>query len=164
MSGRQHYERSEVVAASAEEVFDFVDDHAQFSAHMGTGSWMMGGGHMEVDLDDKQGRAVSSHIRMRGVLLGVEILLDEVVSVHERPARKEWETVGSPQLIVIGSYAMGVHLTLDAGGTLVRIFIDYDLPSGPVTHELGRLFGNVYARWCVDQMLDGVIQQFPRGR
>jgi hypothetical protein len=49
---------------------------------------------------------------MRGVVLGVEILLDEVVSVHERPARKEWETVGSPQLIVIGSYAMGVHLSV----------------------------------------------------
>ena len=164
MSARQHYERSQAVGAAAEAVFDFVDDHAQFSAHMGKGSWMMGGGHMEVDLDDKQGRSVGSHIRMRGSVLGVEIELDEVVSVHERPSRKEWETVRSPKLIVIGSYTMGVHLTPDASGTLVRVFIDYDLPSGPVTHELGRLFGNVYAKWCVDQMLEGAIQRFSQAR
>jgi hypothetical protein len=41
------------------------------------------------------------------------------------------------------------------------VFIDYELPSGVVTHELGRLFGNVYAKWCVDQMLEGVVQHFP---
>jgi len=160
MNEAQHYERSQVVGAGREEVFDFVDDHVQFSAHMGKSSGMMAGGRMDVDMDEKQGRAVGSHIRMRGAILGVEIFLDEVVTVHDRPTRKEWETVGLPHLIVIGSYRMGVHLGSDAGGTLVRVFIDYDLPSGVVTHELGRLFGNVYAKWCVDQMLEGVVQHF----
>ncbi len=161
MNERQHYERSQIVGASIEEVFDFVDDHVQFSAHMGKSSGMMVGGSMDVDLDEREGQSVDSHIRMRGSILGVEIFLDEVVTVHERPSRKEWETVGSPHLIVIGSYKMGVHLTPGESGTLVRVFIDYDLPSGVVTHELGRLFGNVYAKWCVDQMLEGVVQRFP---
>ena len=66
--------------------------------------------------------------------------LDEVVTVRERPNRKEWETVGSPQLLVIGSYGMGVEIVPDALGSLVRVFIDFDLPSGTITHRLGRLF------------------------
>jgi len=164
MNERHHYERSQVVDATAEAVFDFVDDHAQFSAHMGKSSWMMGGGHMTVEMDEQRGQAVGSHIRMGGSMMGSEISLDEVVTVHDRPSRKEWETVGSPRLIVIGSYRMGVHLTPESGGTLVRVFIDYDLPSGGVTHELGRLFGGVYAKWCVDQMLKGTVEHFPGPR
>ncbi len=160
MSARQHYERSQVVDAPMKAVFDFVDDHEQFSAHMGKSSWMMGGGHMTVDMDERRGQSVGSHIRMAGSMMGVEISLDEVVTVHDRPSRKEWETVGSPHLIVIGSYRMGVHLAPADRGTLVRVFIDYDLPSGSVTHELGRLFGGVYAKWCVDQMLEGTAQRF----
>lgn len=161
MSERQRYERSQIVGATADEVFAFVDDHEQFSAHMGKSSWMMGGSHMGVDMDDRHGRSVGSHIRMRGSMMGVEIDLDEVVSVHDRPHRKEWETVGTPHLIVIGSYAMGVHLTPVTGGTSVLVFIEYDLPVGAVGHQLGRLFGGVYAKWCVDQMLEGVVQRFP---
>ena len=103
MNERQHYERSQVVEATAERIFDFVDDHEQFSAHMGKSSWMMGGGHMSVDMDEQRGQSVGSHIRMGGSMMGVEISLDEVVTVHDRPSRKEWETVGSPHLIVIGS-------------------------------------------------------------
>ncbi len=76
--------------------------------------------------------------------------------------RKEWATVGTPHLIVVGSYTMGAHLTPHGDGTLVRLFIDYDLPSGPVTDELGRLFGTVDARWCVDQMMEGVVHRFRR--
>jgi len=160
MNKPQHYERSQIVRASREEVFDFVDDHVQFSAHMAKSSGMMAGGRMDVDIDERQGRSVGSHIRMRGSILGVEIFLDEVVTRHDRPSLKEWETVGTPHLIVVGAYKMGVHLTGDASETLVRVFIDYDLPSGPVAHELGRLFGTVYAKWCVDKMLEGVVQHF----
>jgi hypothetical protein len=127
---------------------------------MGKSSWMMGGGHMTVDMDDRRGQSVGSHIRMGGSMMGVDISLDEVVTVHDRPSRKEWETVGSPHLIVIGSYTMGVQLFPVPDGTRVRVFIDYDLPSGAVTHELGRLFGGVYAKWCVDQMLEGAVQYF----
>jgi hypothetical protein len=148
MNERQHYERSEIVAASSEDVFDFVDDHAKFSAHMGKSSGMMAGGRMDIEMDERRGRAVGSHIRMRGSILGVEIFLDEVVTVHDRPSRKEWETVGSPHLIVVGCYKMGVHLTSHVGGTLVQVFIDYELPSGVVTHELGRLFGK-----CLREMV-----------
>ncbi len=76
MNERAHYERSQDVEATAEVVFDFIDDREQFSAHMGQSSWMMGGGTMTVDMDERRGRSVGSHIRMRGSMLGVEVHLD----------------------------------------------------------------------------------------
>ena len=40
------------------------------------------------------------------------------------------------------------------------MFIDYDLPGGLVTRWLGRIFGAWYAKWCVDQMLEGALEVF----
>ena len=42
----------------------------------------------------------------------------------------------------------------------MTVFIDYALPDGVVTYWLGRLFGGMYAKWCVNQMLDGVVTHF----
>ena len=70
-----------------------------------------------------------------------------------------WETVGAPRLLVIGAYSMGVQITPERAGSRFRVFIDYRLPDGLVTYWLGWLFGGLYARWCVDQMLTGVVKQ-----
>lgn len=43
-STTRHYEESTAIPASAQQVFDFVDDHSRFSSHMSQSSWMMGGG------------------------------------------------------------------------------------------------------------------------
>jgi hypothetical protein len=65
---------------------------------------------------------------------------------------------------VIGEYEMGIRITPEAGGSRVRVFINYELPKGWATYWLGRLFGRFYAKWCVDQMLVGVARAFPRRR
>ena len=75
-----HLERSTFIDGSPEEVFGFVDDHARFSSHMTDSSWMMAGGRMNVELDDGKGRAVGSHIRLSGRVLGVRLHLDEVIT------------------------------------------------------------------------------------
>ena len=72
---------------------------------------------------------------------------------------KVWETVGAPRLLVIGAYSMGLKITSEARGSRLRVFIDYQLPEGWVTYWLGWLFGRFYARWCVGQMLTGVLKQ-----
>ncbi len=105
---------------------------------------------MSVDIDDQHGQAVGSHIRMGGRAFGLRISLDEVVTAHEPPRVKTWETVGEPRLVVIGGYRMGVVI-IDLGGeTHLKVWIAYDLPRR--NRWLGRLFGGVYARWCVRQM------------
>lgn len=155
----RHWESSAFINASPEDVFAFVDDHSRFSSHMSESSWMMGGGHMVVELDEANGQAVGSHIRLGGRIFGVSLYLDEVVTRRDPPTNKEWETVGAPRLLVIGAYSMGVQVTPEPGGSRLRVFIDYRLPDGRVTRWLGWLFGRLYARWCVDQMLTGVVKQ-----
>ena len=155
---RHHLESSALVNASAEDVFAFVDDHARFSSHMGESSWMMGGGRMSVDLDPSQAQAVGSHIRLSGCVFGVRLYLDEVVTWRDPPINKVWETVGVPQLLVIGAYKMGVQITPVSGGSRMRVFIDYERPKGWSTYWLGLLFGRFYANWCVKQILRGAVE------
>lgn len=138
----------------------FVDDHSRLSSHMNESSWIMGGGRMSVELDDAKGQAVGSHIRLSGRVLGVPLYLDEVVTRRDAPREKVWETVGAPQLLVIGDYAMGVHVSPSRNGSRLRVFIHYAFSAGWVTYWLGRLFGGVYARWCVAQMLTGASNHF----
>lgn len=155
----RHHEDSRLIAATPQDVFAFIDDHARFSSHMSESSWLMGGGRMSVEIDEANGQAMGSHIRLRGRVFGVPLYLDEVVTRRDPPNGKAWETVGTPKLLVIGAYSMGVQITPEPAGTRLRVFIDYRLPDGPLTYWLGRLFGGLYARWCVDQMLTGVVKQ-----
>ena len=156
----RHHEHSRRVAGSAAEVFAFVDDHARFSSHMSTSSWMMGGARMRVETDAAHGRAVGSHIRLSGTVLGLRLHLDEVVTRREPPARKEVQTVGTPRLLVIGAYVMGIEVAPEGSGSRLRVFIDYEWPSGFIPRILSALFGAVYARWCVRQMVDDTARYF----
>ncbi|HXZ86681.1 MAG TPA: SRPBCC family protein, partial [Myxococcota bacterium] len=105
-----HVESSGRVAAPAERVFEHLDDHRRLSAHMTRRTWMMAGSRMVLQLDQQLARAVGSHIRLAGRILGVRLELDEVVTEREPPRRKVWMTVGEPRLVVIGPYRMGFEL------------------------------------------------------
>jgi hypothetical protein len=131
-------------------VFAALDDHRRLSSHMSERSWRMGWSRMETVFDADQGKAVGAHIVMRGRVLGIPLQLDEVVTAREPPYRKQWETVGLPQLLVIGAYRMGFELTAIRAGSNLRVTIDYDVPP----RILGRVFGHAYARWCTRQMVE----------
>lgn len=158
-----HDESSASVAASPERVFALIDDHERLASHMSQSSWRMGGGRMKTILDQGRGQIVGSHIRMSGRVLGLELSLDEVVTEREPPTRKVWETVGSPRLLVIGAYRMGFEVTPGGNGSLIRVFIDYALPSSWPERWLGRLFGSYYAHWCTQRMVNDAIRQFAPG-
>jgi len=154
----RHYEETVWVGAEPKNVFAFVDDHAQLSAHMTEPSWRMGGARMTVSSDEQHGQAVGSHIRMRGRVLGVPISLDEIVTERVEPRHKEWETVGEPRLLVVGHYSMDVDVVPENGGARVIVGIDYDEPRR--NRWLGKLFGPAYAKWCVRQMKRDVRARF----
>jgi hypothetical protein len=155
---RQHYEDSTLISVSPEELFAYVDDHARFSSHMNKSSWMMGGGKMDVSVDEGRGQKVGSHIRLSGAAFGITLFLDEIVTRHEPPHIKTWETVGDLRLLVIGHYGMGIEIAPGGSGTSMRVFIDYEMPDKNVW--LGRLFGGMYAKWCVAQMINGAREYF----
>ncbi len=154
----RHYEAQAVIEASPNDVFAFVDDHAQFSSHMDKSSWMMGGGRMRTSIDDGCGQEVGSHIRMSGKVFGVSVALDEIVTIHEPPVHKAWQTVGDVRLVVVGHYRMNIDIQPQDSRSLLRVAIDYELPAKSAW--LGRAFGGTYARWCVRQMVRGVQDRF----
>jgi hypothetical protein len=155
----RHYEDSVKVSASPAEIFAFVDDFRRFSSHMSKSSWMMGGGTMDISLDEGQGKTVGSRVRMGGRIFGIRLYLEEVVTEHEPPRTKAWKTIGTPKLLVIGHYQMRLSIqSLEKTFSLLRISIDYELPTRNVW--MGKLFGQMYAKWCVQQMVQGVRKQF----
>ena len=155
-----HDESGALVSASPERVFALIDDPERLSSHMSRSSWRMGGGRMTTVLDERRGQSVGSHIRVSGRVLGIELSLDEVVTEREPPTRKGWETVGSPRLLVIGPYRMGFEVTPSGSGSLLRVFIDYAMPSSWPARWLGRVFGGYYAHWCTQNMVNDAVRQF----
>ena len=120
---------------------------------------MMAGSKMAVELDEADGRAVGSTIRMTGEVLGFTLSLEEVVTERQVPERKVWETVGEPRLLVIGDYRMGFMIHPSGERSRLTVFIDYDEPPAP-WRLLGRVLGPVYARWCTASIARGAEQAF----
>lgn len=148
------YEAEGMVECTAHELFARLDDHARLSSHMRESSWRMLGSRMELAFDAAGGRAVGSHVRLTGRVLGIPLAVEEAVTERTPPERKVWETLGTPRLLVIGSYRMGFEIARAAERrSRLRVFIAYALPEPAPARWLGRVLGGAYARWCVDRML-----------
>lgn len=156
----RHHEANVILPAGGKEVFSYVDDFSSLSAHMSQSSVMMMGGSMDMLFDAERGQAVGSHVRMKGRMMGIELFLEEVVTERDPPRHKAWETIGSPRLLVIAGYRLGFDITDGNNTSELRVFIDYDLPATLVSRWLGYLFGKMYAKWCVQQMVDGARSHF----
>lgn len=156
----QHEESSATVEAAPNLVFAALDDPARLSSHMSKSSWQMGGGSMETIVDERQGKAIGSHIKLRGRVLGIGLSVEEVVTVRDVPARKVWETIGAPRLLVIGPYRMSFEVTGAESASRLRVSIDYELPARGAERVLGRLFGRAYARWCTRRMVRDAVALF----
>lgn len=127
---------------------------------MNKSSAMMLGSRMDTEMDAAAGRAVGSHIRMTGRLLGIPLFLEEVVTERVPSRRKTWQTIGTPQLLVLSEYTMGYEITPEAPASRLRVFIDYGLPARGLSRWLGRLFGRTYARWCTQRMVQDAAAYF----
>ena len=156
----EHAEYTSVVHAPVDRVFSWLDDQTRLSSHMSKRSWKMGWGKMATEMDERRGRAVGSHIVLKGRVFGIRLYLDEVVVERDPPHKKSWETVGSPRLLVIGAYRMGFDLVPAGADAKLRVSIEYQLPSKGITRLLGLLFGRAYAKWCVRQMAEDARHSF----
>lgn len=152
----RHEEAAADVGIAPSEAFARLDDHRRLAAHMASRSSMMLGASMRIEADAAQGRAIGSRIRLSGRVLGLPLFVEETVTDYAPPQRKAWQTLGEPRLLVIGAYRMGFEVEPRTGGSRVRLWIDYQLPTRGAARWLGRLLGGFYARWCVGQMLEAV--------
>lgn len=121
---------------------------------------MMVGSRMDFEFDSAEGRAVGSKIMLRGRILGVPLSVYEVVTTHTPPISKVWETIGTPNLFVIGDYRMGFEITPRGESTTLRVFIDYAPPEAFSTRWLGQIFGAAEARWCTTRTTDDAARHF----
>ena len=158
----RHHEEEAAIAAPAVDVFALLDDHARFSAHMSEPNWRTLWSVMTLKMDDEGGRRVGSHIEMGSRILGVRLYVDEIVTRRDPPTLKEWETTGTPRLLVIGHYRLRAEIQPRGAGSHVRVRIDYDLPTTGAWR--GRLLGGMYAKWCVRQMTHTLAKHFPEHR
>ena len=115
---------------------------------------------MSIETDVQGGRAVGSHIRLRGRVLGATLEVECVVTKRIPPELKEWMTTGTPRLLVIGSYRMEVKILPHNVGSQVTITIDFASPSGAWTRIIWAPFARIYARWCVRQMASDLVARF----
>lgn len=155
-----HAEAECEVRAAPSPIFEYIDRPERLSAHMARRSWQLAGAAMSIETDAAGGRAVGSHIRLAGRMLGIALYVEGKVVQREPPKLKAWETVGEPHLLVIGPYRMMVSIAPRGDGSHVVITIDYALPENRLGQWLGRLFGPMYARWCVGQMTRDLVRQF----
>lgn len=156
----KHYEENIIIKAGADTVFAFVDNHHNFASHMNNSQWWMAGGKFETKIDEGKGQKIGSHIQMSGKILGINMFLDEVIIKREPPFRKSWETVGDLSLLVIGNYELGFELEPENNNSKLKVYIDYGLPRSLRTRWLGIFFGEMYAKMCVQQMINGVKDHF----
>jgi hypothetical protein len=156
----RHEEARCEVRASPADVFDHIDRPERLSSHMSRKSWRLGGGSMSIETDAQGGRAVGSHIWQNGRMLGLSLRVECVVSKRIPNQAKEWETVGTPSLLVVGPYRMSVGIVPRKHHCVVTIAIDYGMPSSGWERILGSAFGPIYARWCVRQMARDLAARF----
>lgn len=147
----KHYAATAVIAASQQTVFDHLDDHKRLASHMTQPSGIMAGARFSFSMDSAKGKAVGSRIAMSGKLLGFNMFVAETVVERDPPNRKVWQTDPEPKLLIIGNYRMGFEVSPRKAGSLLCVFIDYDLPAMPVATLLEPLTG-FYAKWCVNRM------------
>ncbi|CAG9183929.1 SRPBCC family protein [Cupriavidus pinatubonensis] len=154
-----HFESGVTLNATPEIAFSYLDDFRMLSAHMETSTAMMMGSKMRITLDALEGRAVGSKVRMDGKIFGMTLSLEEVVMQRQPPLSKSWQTINA-KLLVIGQYRLGFALSPSDGRSLLRVFIDYELPQHGLARWLGKLFGKMYARWCTEQMANDAAVHF----
>ena len=155
-----HYEVHGVVPAAPDQVFQHLDEHGRLSSHMAKPSWKMGGGSMDLELDEARRQRVGSRMRLHGKVFGVDLSVEEVITERVVPLHKAWQTIGSPRLLVMGSYRMGFDLRPSGKRTEVRVFLDYSLPTTIPARWFGWLLGRAYARWCTGSMIQDAARTF----
>ena len=152
------------IESAAETLFAYLDDHRHLGAHMSESSWMMLGSKMDYEFDAAEARSVGSRFGFHGKMLGISLSVEQEVAIRTPPKLKVWETIGAPNLWVIGRYRMGFEIVPTAGASLLRVFIDYDLPEAAPARWLGLVFANAYARWCTSRMANDAASYFEKSR
>lgn len=156
----KQYKANTFIPAPVEEVFMYVDDHANYYSHVITFA-RRAGGKMDIRFDDGNGQRTGSHIYLEGALFGKSLSLEEVIIRRMPPQAKTWETVGTPKFLIIGQYRYDIDIEQKDDGCLFKVSFSYNPPKGS---WLRKLIGDIYAKTCAKEMVKVTRGHFEKRR
>ncbi len=142
-----------LIRAPCEKVFAFMDDLAKTGMHMSGRSMMMMGSKLKIEQLPGPEKGVGATFRWKGKVLGLPIDFTETVTHWKENEEKVWETIGSPQMIILGWYRMRLTTEPNENGTLASLEIQYMPPKGFFYNLLSAVSARRYADWCLSKML-----------
>lgn len=156
--------RTAVIEAPAVRVLDHVDDIRNLAGHMsGQASMPMMGSKLALEIVSRIPTGIGATYRYSARVMGLAIDFSETVTKYVPGREKVWRTIGTPRLIIIDSYEMGVPVEpLAETRSRLTVTFDYELPRSGRRRMLGRLLAIGCARWCLGSMLEGTVQSLQR--
>lgn len=157
--------RQATIAAPADRVFAYVDDIRNLARHMSErGSMPMMGSKLKLEILSPQITGTGATYRYSGSVLGLPIDFSETVTAYRQGRAKVWHTIGRPRLLIIDSYEMRIEVEpIDTTTSKLTISFDYELPGAGFWRWAGQLLAPVYARWCLDSMIEGTVKDVSVG-
>lgn len=154
---QKHFQESIFIPVSTDEVFNYVDNHSNYYSHVIKFATFLGG-RMDLQFDEDHGKSVGSHIHLSGSVFGKSLSLEEVVTKREPPTIKTWETVGTPNFLIVGKYQYNLTIEPKDKGSLLSVSFDFSPPEK--SGWLRRSISNVYAKICAREMAEITRKHF----
>ena len=140
--------------ASAEKVFDCIDDLGVTGMHMTESSMPMMGGKMNLEFLTVHKTGPHTTYRWTGKALWWKLDFTVEVTNWIRGKEKTWETIGATKMILYSWFQMNLNVEQTSQETIAYLSISYQRPKGVFNKILCFLLGDWYCTWCLNNMLN----------
>jgi hypothetical protein len=145
--------RKETFPASAQIVFETIDDLGVTGMHMTKSSMMMMGSKLTLQFLTSNKTGFGSRYRWTGKMMGLAMDFTVEVTKWVNGVEKVWETIGKTKLIIYSWYRMELFVNETNGKTEAELSISYEKPKGFFNKIVSFLLADWYCRWCLRKML-----------
>jgi hypothetical protein len=140
--------------ASAEAVFNCIDDLSVTGMHMTESSMPMMGGKMGLEYLSPSKTGLNTKYRWTGKMLGMALDFTVLVTKWVKGKEKSWETEGIPKMIIYSWFRMDLAVEGDHQKSTAHLSISYERPKGFLNRILSFILADWYCRWCLKNMLN----------
>lgn len=112
----------------------------------------MMGGKMNLQFLSANSKGLHTKYRWTGKALWMKLDFTVLVTDWVRGIRKTWETEGVSKMIIYSWFKMNLAIQPRHQQCAATLSIYYEQPSSVIGRILCVLFGEWYARWCINSM------------
>ena len=140
-------------SAPPETVFNYLDDLGVTGMHMTKSSMMMMGSKLNLKYLTPFKIGPGTQYRWTGKMMGMDMDFTVIVTKWIAGREKTWETIGPAKLIIYSWYRMHLDVAPIRNKTCAELSISYERPAGLLSKILSLIFGDLFGRWCLSNML-----------